>query len=103
MLSGAATAIAPSVMDAVHAVDANVSPYEVVTMGALVTRAAVPQRIAASLVAILSVVALGLSALGLYGVISYSVSQGPASLGSGWRSARRRRSSSRTSRRAGSG
>jgi predicted permease len=65
----------------VHAIDPNLAPSEVATMRELIDRMSWAQRAAVLLVAVFGGVALVLAGIGLYGVMSYAVSQSTRELG----------------------
>jgi putative ABC transport system permease protein len=67
--------LATRVREEIAALDPEQPVYDVRTMDAVVSRALAQRRIALALVAALSVLALILAAVGLYGVLSYAVSQ----------------------------
>ena len=76
-----AETIAPALVREVHALDANLALSEVITLQEQVDRSTSPQLVAATLVGVLGGLAVLLAALGLYGVMSYAVSQSTRELG----------------------
>ena len=79
--SSAGVGLAPQLVGAIHAIDPSVSPYEVLTMREQVNRSTSAQRILVTLLVLFSGVALFLAVIGLYGTISYMVSQNMRELG----------------------
>ncbi len=67
--------ISAAVLREVHALDENLALYEMITLQEQVDRSTSPQLVAVTLVSILAGLALLLSAVGLYGVMSYAVAQ----------------------------
>ena len=70
-----AASMAPVLAREAHALDANVTPLEMITMREQVDRTTSSQRISVTILVVFGTVALVLAAIGLYGVMASSVSQ----------------------------
>ena len=67
--------MAAALAQQVHALDPSLAPYEVITLQEQLERSTSAQRVAVTLTGVLGGLALLLAAVGLYGVMSYLVSQ----------------------------
>ncbi len=78
---GEPLALLPSLRHEVRAVDPNVPVFEALTLEDFISAARFAQRIAASVLGVLSGIALVLTSLGLYGVLAFAVAQRTAEIG----------------------
>jgi len=72
---GDATAVAPAAREVIRGLDPQQPIGEISTMESLLSTSVARSRFSASLLAVFSVVALVMAAVGIYGVMSYSVLQ----------------------------
>jgi hypothetical protein len=70
----APSALGPTLAREIRALDPGVAPFELISMREQVARTTAPQRIGVTILVVFAALAVGLAAVGLYGVIASAIS-----------------------------
>jgi putative ABC transport system permease protein len=79
--TAADTNVAPELRDVVASVDPTVAVSSIGPLDGIISRATAPARLRTALIVAFALVGVAIAAIGLYGIVSYSVSQRTAEIG----------------------
>ena len=73
-VKGNTTSVVSALADVIHSLDPSVAPYNVATMGEQIDRSIASDRLMALLMTLFGILAMMMTAVGLYGVMAFTVS-----------------------------